>query len=336
MRDLPCSHILQTWDWGEFKRETGRWRPLRLAFERRGKIAATASLLTRRIGPLRVIYVSKGPALDYADHALAARVFAELENYARQFGVVWLKIDPDVVAGTGLPGSAEDRVCSGGAAVETLLKRRGWRFAESQVQFRNTLTIDLRRSEGEILAAMSGNTRRKIRLAAKRGVAIRPAGVGDLPLLYQLYAVTSERDGFTIRPFDYYRRAWEQFLRAGLAQALIAEYDGEAVAHVILFHFGRKCWYFYGASANEERERMPNYALQWAAIQWAKAQGYETYDMWGAPEVFDESDPMWGVYRFKRGFRGHLTRYIGAWDFAAQATLYYLYQQAVPRFLGAI
>ena len=327
---------MQTWDWGEFKRETGRWQPLRLAFERRGQLAAMASLLTRRVGPLRVLYVSKGPALDYADHDLAAQVFAELENHARQFGVVWLKIDPDAVAGTGMPGSAEDRVCSGGRAIESLLKQRGWRFAETQVQFRNTLTIDLRRSEDEILAAMSGNTRRKIRLAVKRGVEIRPAAISDLPLLYQLYQVTSERDDFLIRSFDYYRRAWEHFLRAGLAQALIAEYGGVAIAHVILFHFGAKCWYFYGASANEERGRMPNYALQWEAIKWAKGMGCETYDMWGAPEVFDESDGMWGVYRFKRGFRGQLTRYIGAWDFAPRPTLYAIYNRVAPSLLGVV
>ena len=326
---MPYAHLLQTWDWGEFKRETGGWQPLRLAFERRGKCLAMASLLTRRMGPLRVIYVSKGPALDYADHDLAAQVLAELENRAGHFGLAWLKIDPDVITGVGIPGS-------GGAAIETMLKRRGWRFAESQVQFRNTLTIDLRRSEDEILAAMSGNTRRKIRLAAKRSVKIRSAAIGDLPLLYQLYQVTSERDDFLIRPFDYYRRAWEHFLRAGLAQALIAEYEGKAIAHVILFHFGRKCWYFYGASANEERGRMPNYALQWEAIKWAKSQGYETYDMWGAPDVFDESDSLWGVYRFKRGFRGQLTRYIGAWDFAPRPTLYYIYNRVASRLLGLV
>ena len=156
------------------------------------------------------------------------------------------------------------------------------------------------------------------------------------PLLYRLYQVTGERDKFLIRSFDYYRRAWEEFMSAGLAHALIAEYEGRAIAHVILFHFGSKCWYFYGASENVERERMPNYALQWAAIKWAKARGYTRYDMWGAPDNFDERDSMWGVYQFKRGFRGELTRHIGAWDFAAHPTLYYIYQQFMPTLLGTI
>ena len=336
LRKLPYSHVLQTWEWGEFKRETGRWTPQRLAFERGGQVAAMASLLTRSIGPLKVMYVSKGPALDYADINLAEQVFSVLETRADRLGIVWLKIDPDVIAATGLPNAAEECLHNVGSDVARMLRRRGWRFSDSQVQFRNTLTVDLNRSEDEILAAMSGNTRRKIRVAAKKGVEIRAASIKDLPLLYRLYQVTGERDNFLIRPFAYYERAWLSFMQAGLAHALIAEYEGRAIAHVILFHFGRKCWYFYGASSNEERERMPNYALQWAAIRWAKAQGYAVYDMWGAPDVFDASDTMWGVYQFKRGFRGELTRHIGAWDFAAHPTLYYIYHQFVPRLLGSI
>ena len=325
---------MQSWEWGAFKRETGAWEPLRLAFERRGQVVAMASLLTRKLGPLKVMYVSKGPALDYADIELVEQALNELEGRATGFGVAWLKIDPDVIAATGLPGSADDRSDERGRSLERMLRRRGWRYSDSQVQFRNTLTIDLRRGEDEILAAMSGNTRRKIRAAVKKGVVVRAATVDDLPLLYQLYQITGERDGFLIRPFNYYRRAWVGFMRAGLAQAFVAEYEGKAIAQVILFHFGRKCWYFYGASSNEERGRMPNYALQWEAIKWAKARGYAIYDMWGAPEAFDASDSLWGVYQFKRGFRGQLTRHIGAWDFASHPTLYYVYTQALPRILG--
>lgn len=333
LRELPGAHVLQTWDWGAFKQATGGWQPTRLAFHRGEQVVALASLATRRIGPLTVMMVSKGPALDYRDLALAEAVLAELERRARRLGNVWLKIDPDVIAATGLPGSEDDRCDALGGQVEEMLSARGWRFSASQVQFRNTLIIDLQRPLDDILMSFSGNTRRKVRAAAKKGVTIRDATLDDLPLLYQLYRLTGARDRFLIRPFDYYQLAWRDFIRAGLAHALIAEYAGTAIAHVILFRFGQTCWYFYGASANEERARMPNYALQWAAMQWAKAQGCATYDMWGAPDVFDESDPLWGVYQFKRGFRGILVRHSGAWDFAPQPWLYRAYETIMPRLL---
>jgi lipid II:glycine glycyltransferase (peptidoglycan interpeptide bridge formation enzyme) len=105
---------------------------------------------------------------------------------------------------------------------------------------------------------------------------------------------------------------------------------------VILFHFGRTCWYFYGASSNQARDRMPNYLLQWEAMRWAKARGYAVYDLWGAPNLFDEADSMFGVYNFKRGFRGTVTRHIGAWDYAPSPLLYRAYTKAWPRLLSTL
>lgn len=334
LRPLPCAHVLQTWEWGEFKRRTTGWRPERFAYRRGGAIVAAAQVLTRRLGPLRVMYVPKGPALDYTDAGLLAAVLDHLQGLARRRGALWLKIDPDVVAGRGVPGAEDAHDDPLGQTVMQTLAARGWRFSHSQVQFRNTITIDLTRPAEDILMGMHQSTRRKVRVAEKKGVTVRQATPEDIPTLYDLYRATGERDGFLIRPLDYYREAWEAFMRAGLAHALLAEYQGHPLAHVILLHFGPKCWYFYGASSNEERQRMPNHALQWAAMQWARAQGYATYDLWGAPDVFHESDRMWGVYQFKRGFGGTVVRHIGAWDYAPLPPLYRAYEALMPRLLG--
>lgn len=340
LRKLPNAHILQSWEWGEFKRVTG-WTPVRLAFYRGGgdadpmaMVSAMVSLGVRKIGPLTVMYASKGPALDYADTVLVGQVFDHLQMMARKSGAVWLKIDPDVISATGVPGDEDDQPDGVGQQVLGELQRRGWRFSDDQVQFRNTVNIDLTRGEDDLLAAMSQNTRRKVRTAEKKGVIVRDASLDDLQKLYDLYAVTGQRDGFLIRPPEYYLKEWRHLMESGLAHALIAESEGVPIAHVILFHFGQKCWYFYGASADEHREKMPNYALQWAAMRWAKAQGYAVYDMWGAPDVFDESDSMWGVYEFKRGFRGTVTRHIGAWDYAPYPPLYFAYTRLWPRLLN--
>ncbi len=330
---MPYAHMLQSWEWGEFKQATTGWRPERLAFRRdeSGEVVAMASVLTRFVGPLAVIYVPKGPALRYEDAPLLDGVLDHLQGLARKRFALWLKIDPDVIAGTGIPGEVDDVPYLPGQRVRDTLAKRGWRFSDDQVQFRNTVVIDLTRTEDDILAAMSQNTRRKVRTGDKKGVTIRDATLDDLPILYDLYRVTGERDAFLIRPAEYYQQAWRDFMQVGLAHALIAEVDGEPVAHVILFHFGRTCWYFYGASSNDHREKMPNYALQWAAMRWAKAKGYTRYDLWGAPDEFNENDSMWGVYTFKRGFRGTVTRHIGAWDYAPYPLLYRVYADLWPR-----
>lgn len=332
---LPYVHILQSWEWGEFKRRTTNWNPDRLLFKHEGELVAAASILARSIGPLRVLYVSKGPALAYEDEALRMAVIAALEDYARRTRAIFIKIDPDVALGYGVPDTPEDRPAPLGVTFTSQLMKRGWQFSDEQIQFRNTVYIDLLRDEDEMLAAMKQKTRYNVRLSGRKGVTVREADPDqDIKTLFDLYETTGERDEFVTRPLDYYRDAWGTFMQAGLAKGFIAEYEGLPLSHLILFHFGHKAWYFYGASSNQHRNLMAPYALQWQAMRWAKAQGYPIYDLWGAPDDFDEDDRMWGVWRFKRGFGGEVVRHIGAWDYPVNGLLYRLYTRAMPRVLA--
>jgi len=324
--DLPSPHVLQAWEWGVFKAKYG-WMPTRLLFERSGVACAAASVLQRRWPrlPLSVMYVSKGPALDFDDVTLLDRILAELEALARHRRAIFVKIDPNVEADT-----------SQGEAVVAVLRRRGWRSSAEQIQFRNTMILDLTLGEDTLLAAMKSKTRYNIRLAGRKGVVVRPGIADDLPGIYDLYVETAARDDFIIRPFDYYRDAWGDFIAAGLAQPFVAEFEDEFLAALILFRFGRTAWYMYGASSNRHRNRMPNYLLQWEAVRWAKKQGCTVYDLWGAPDELVESDAMWGVYRFKEGFGGRFVGHIGAYDFPVSRTLYWFYTVAMPRYLDRL
>jgi len=89
-------------------------------------------------------------------------------------------------------------------------------------------------------------------------------------------------------------------------------------------------------SRSTHREKMPTYLLQWEAMKRAKEKGCRVYDLWGAPDVFDESDSMWGVYRFKEGLGGKVARTMGAWDFAPTPFWYKLYSEFIPRVLDVM
>lgn len=339
IQDFPQSHVLQSWDWGAFKQRTTGWHPERLLFIENDIPVAAASILTRRLGPVAFMYAPKGPLFKSLDANVVNLVLDALQRRARR--AIWLKIDPDVVLATGLPPETEPdddhphTSIAIGEFFRDALKQRGWRFSEDQVQFRNTLTLDLTQHEDELLAAMSQSTRRKIRQSEKRDIEVRATSdEGDLRQLYAIYAETGDRQAFIVRPWEYYRDLWTSFIEAGLAHVLVATYKDQILSGAVLFHFGQRTWYFYGMSSNEERDRQPNYAIQWAAIRWAKAQGYQTYDWWGAPNEFIESDAMWGVYRFKRGFGSTIVRTLGAWDYVPYPPLYWLYTQAAPRFIA--
>lgn len=320
LASLPLAHVLQTWEWGQFKSRHG-WTPCYSLWRDGSAPRAAALVLRRQLSrlPFCVMYVPKGPAMDYGDAALASRVLSDLERFAHQSHAVFIKIDPDLEPPRKLGSFGE-----------------GWIESSQQIQFRNTMEIDLRQSEEELLAAMHPKTRYNIRLADKRGVTVRRGTMADLELLYAMYDETAQRDRFIIRALDYYRDAWGSFIEAGLAQPLVAEVEGVPVAALILFCFAGRAYYFYGMSRDLHREKMPNHLLQWEAMRWARTQGCTVYDMWGAPDALSESDPMWGVYRFKQGFGGHFVQHIGAWDYAASRPLHWLYAVAMPRLLDVM
>jgi peptidoglycan pentaglycine glycine transferase (the first glycine) len=362
---LPNPHFLQTYEWGQVKAKYG-WSPLYAVWTSDGKFSifkgtdnfsfnadqclAAALILKRQVlnkgfaKRLSILYSPKGPLLDWLDESLQNRVLNDLQSFAKKQGAIFLKIDPDVVLGTGVPGGEAEIKDPRGQKVIFELERRGWEYSSDQIQFRNTVLIDLTPSEGELLARMKQKTRYNVRLAEKKNVVLRIGTQEDFSMLYRMYAETSVRDGFVIRDEGYYRTVWEIFMQENAGtferfgvptcEPLIAEVDGESVAAIFIFYFAGRAYYVYGMSRSLHREKMPTYLLQWEAMKRARAFGCSAYDLWGAPEAFDESDSMWGVYRFKEGLGGKVVRTLGAWDHAPNPLWYKMYSKIIPRLLN--
>lgn len=338
---LPGRHVLQTWEWGDSKKANG-WVPIQKVWhDADGKVAAAAQILARTVSvsgvnlPLRIMYIPRGPLLqDWYDPQLRAKVLADLRSLGKQHKAIFIKIDPEVEYGRGVPGPERQSDRPQTDTLVTNIAAAGWITSTEQVQFKNTMSIDLRPSPEDLLARMKQKTRYNVRLATRRGVTVRPGISSDLNLLYRMYAETSLRDGFTIRNENYYLTLWHKFMEAQMAEPLIAEVDGEPVAAVVIFRFGGRAWYMFGMSREAHREKMPNYLLQWEAILRAKDVGCVEYDLWGAPDEFVESDELWGVYRFKEGLGGEVVRYIGAWDLPLNNLFYRFYTQMIPRLLA--
>jgi lipid II:glycine glycyltransferase (peptidoglycan interpeptide bridge formation enzyme) len=293
---------------------------------------------------LAIFYAPKGPLLDWSNESLRTRVLNDLQAFAKEQGAIFLKIDPDIILGRGIPNSEGNVTENSGQAAKSELMRRGWVYSSDQIQFRNTVLIDLSASEEEMLARMKPKTRYNIRLSEKKGVVVRVGTQDDLSMLYKMYAETSVRDGFVIRDENYYMTVWKLFMQEQSSTfdlqpstiPLIAEVDNIPVAAIFLFMFANRAYYVYGMSRNLHREKMPTYLLQWDAMKRAKSNGCSVYDLWGAPEVFDETDSMWGVYRFKEGLGGEVVRTLGAYDFAPNKLWYKLYTEIVPRVLDVM
>jgi lipid II:glycine glycyltransferase (peptidoglycan interpeptide bridge formation enzyme) len=307
LQSHPDVHLLQTGEWGELKSNFG-WEPVRLINGGMG-----VQILFRKL-PLRftIGYIPKGN--------IEPSLWPEIDSVCKQKNAIFIKLEPDAWDDP-LLSRGEGRV----------------RVSPHNIQPPRTIIVNLRGSEEDILARMKQKTRYNIRLAEKKGVTVRTWD--DIESFHKMMLVTGDRDRFGIHSLEYYRCAYELFHPRGMCELLVAEYEDKPLAALMGFARGSRAWYFYGASTDEERNRMPTYLLQWEAMKWAKARGCEEYDLWGVPDEEEATleanfekrqDGLWGVYRFKRGFGGELKRAAQAMDRVYNPLLYWVYL----RFMG--
>lgn len=319
----PTSHPLQLSGWGALKARFG-WEVRRISLlDEKGEIAAGAQLLLRSAYGVKMAYVPRGPLVDWGNDEQRWTLFELIELECRRLGVGVLKIEP------ALPDTPANRA---------LLHASGFRPSAQTIQPPSTIMIDLA-DDDALLAAMKPKWRYNVRLAERKGVTVRVMQRSDLPTFHQLMRETGERDGFDIHNDAYFDAAFD-LLTPNHAAFLVAEYAGEPLAAIVVALAGKTAVYLWGASSERERSRMPNHALQWAGLRWARERSAACYDLWGIPDdlgqlamalasgsgdgVASEALPvqletlpghgLWGVYRFKQGFGGRVVRMVGAWD----------------------
>ncbi len=309
------AHILQSFAWGEFKARFG-WRVERVMWQQGDTIHAAAQILYRRLAPtLTLAYVPRGPVIPETE--FIGPFLERLQHHVRMRGVFLFKLEPN---------------WQRHAPRVQALASIGFHSSSETIQPPATIQIDLTAHLEQILERMKSKWRYNIRLSERKGIHVRTGTLADIPAFYELLQTTGERDHFAIHSLHYYRVAFELLAARDAVRLFIADFENKPLAMIFVTTFGDEAIYLYGASSNQERNRMPNHALHWAAIEWAKARGCKTYDLWGIPETLDEareeSDLPSSLYQFKQGFGGQVVHYAGAWDQIYNPFLYRLYRAA--------
>lgn len=308
VRSHQKGHFLQTPRWAEVK-TCWDWRGILVYQEDR--LVGAMSLLIRPL-PLgfSLFYAPRGPVCDRNDRRVWEELLAAVKETAGKHRALLLYLDPDE------PDANQ--------AFRDILTNLGFRektdngFGNIQPQY--VFRLDLAHAvETEVFSAFSAKTRYNIGLARRRGVTIREyAGTDAIPegvldSFSEMMETTGQRDHFRARSREYF---------AGLLAALgedarlfMAYYQQEPIAGTIEVFCGEKAWYLYGASSDRHRNTMPNYLLQWTMIRRAMDRGCGVYDFRGVPGDPSEDSPLYGLYRFKKGFSGTYTKFSGLFTY---------------------
>ncbi len=302
----PGAHPLQTWGWGEVKRASG-WGAWRVAVMDGPELRAAAQVLTRRVPrlPFAMIYAPRGPVIAPDDPEALDVLLRAVQDYGRSVGAIFFKVDPAWPAGT-----------------PNALERVGFHPSNEPVQVTETYTIDLTKSEDEILAAMRSKTRQYIRKAEREATHILRDTSGEwLGACYQIYLETARRAHFGLHPRDYYDAIFKLY-DPKRQYLYIAMRENTPLSFLWMACFGHYAVELYGGVSDAGQEWKSNYLLKWHAIQEMKRDGYTLYDLNGRVNE--------GIGQFKEGFGPDHTNWIGPYDLIYKPLLHQGWTRALP------
>ena len=373
--------FLQSWEWGEFQKSIGRkiWRLAvvdnfdnnphpnpclsgrQTLSEGEGVNTKYQILNTKYYLMVLIVkhdlpfgrsylYCPRGPVMSqkfikskvYKVEVLSF-LFNEIKKIAREEKSLFLKIDPPI------DWNIEHRIWN--------LENSGFKKSPSEIQPRDTLILDITKSEEELLKEMKQKTRYNIRLAGKKELRItnyelridnKKIFEEKFEEFWKLVKETSERDKFSSHNKNYYWEMLENLSKTQKApqpcgtmeptnlqsRLYLAKYENKTIAANVVLFFGDMAVYLHGASSNEYRNLMAPYLLQWQQILDAKKAGCKKYDFWGIDssqksiklKVHKVNNGWGGITRFKKGFGGYEKNYIGAYDLIFSNIGYTIYK----------
>lgn len=277
------SNLLQSWAWGEAKAEAEHWHPRRAILALSGAPIAVVQIFEKRLGPLRLARLNRGPlwlSPEISDPTKAAALLALRDCWRWWKAGVLLSAPelPDSAAGW-LPGLG---------------------FRPRPAPLWHSAWVDLRHDETALRKALNGKWRNMLVNAEKSALAVDALtgahGVDWLLPHYRAMMVEKNFAGVSPPMLDALARHLDQ---PENLLTLRARAEGEDASAVLIACHGAAATYLIGWNGETGRRLRGNYLLLWRAMLDLKARGIHWLDLGGIDATLTP-----GVAAFKHGLNG--------------------------------
>lgn len=294
---------LQSWEWGEAKKELGN-KVVRLGEFEKNELKNVFQLTIHAI-PKTTYKIAYMPRSLFPSD----KTIDFLKDFAAKNKILFIKMEPNVAKKDAPEKMRSDIIKS-----------------EHPLFPAWTQMLDLRPSEEELLKNLKSKTRYNIRLAEKKGVHIKEESNEEgFKKFSKLYFETTKRQKYFGHDKHYHDVVWNH-MKNGYAHILIAYFENTPLAAYELFNFNKVLYYPYGGSSDLHRNLMGANLLMWESIKLGKKLGAEMYDMFGSlPPNYDPKDPWAGFTRFKEGYNTQFYEFMGTYDIVVNNPLYTVY-----------
>lgn len=206
VKTSPQTNLLQSSDWAKIK---DNWGNERLGVYQDHKLVAVASILIQPL-PLgfTMLYIPRGPIMDYQNSELIDFMLQSIKTYARSKRAVFAKFDPSLFLRKGLIGQdVKDQEAT--LAIIQSLKESGVEWVGRTEDMGETIQPRFQANiykEYFTEDKLSKSTKQAIRTARNKGVEVIFGGTELLDEFAALMKKTEARKGIHLRGRDYYEK----------------------------------------------------------------------------------------------------------------------------------
>lgn len=284
--------FLQSWNWGEFNKNTGEkiWR---LGFFEGDELRAVALIMRVKARRGTFLFVPQGPVA--SEEKDKREILRELKSFLVKTGkeekAAFVRISPAFAKNEENIG---------------LFRELGFRDAPIHMMHPETTWIlDIDKDEETLMKEMKKNHRNLIRRAEKDGVEILQSDSEEfLKSFYDIHMETVARHHFIPFSYDYVKAELESFKKDRQIAIFNAKYEGKIISSAVVVFYGNEAFYHHGASSSQYAKVPSSYLALWAAIREAKKRGCKKFNFYGIVED-NSKHPWYGLSRFKKGFGGY-------------------------------
>lgn len=295
IKTMPNGCFMQSWAWADFKEMEG-YQTFRYGlFIEQELVGGCIFYFYPHPSKAKLLIAPGGALLPPGMEKKGMNLLVEkVELLAKEIGIIALRVEP-------LLAEKPDYLS-------------GFVRAPADLLPSETLLIDLRLTEAEMLAAMKSKGRYNLRLSWRYGVETEFSTNSQvIPVFYDLFWETVKRQQFFGEPYGFFINLCQTLFQANMAEIGLAKWQGKILAAVLIVYWGNCATYLYGGRSFTHPEVMATYSLHWAAMQGAKARGCTFYDFYGFTS--DPNHSYAKFSRFKSQFGGIPITTIGAHDY---------------------
>lgn len=311
------THLTQSWEWGEFNRQTSL-PVLRLGLFNESSLLATMQTTLHNLPwtDLKVAVISKGPVISGDPEVLLPQIVVGFRDLAKRLDLIVVRIDPNIEVGR--------------AGWISALAANGFKYVDKNHPNQGNLILSLNNPPEDLLELLPSRWKNKISSLQSSGVVVETEdSLSDF-----LYGFKrNNKRLYSFHPDSYYQQLLSYFGTGDNARVFVARANGKIVAGCIAVVNNQR---IYLAHLFQDKSRSPvsNYALFLEVLKFGQNKSCLSLDFW------ETSDPdakkAWDLPRLKPSSQFKLAHYIGTYDLPLHASWYKIFRSLYPKAGGIL